>query len=198
MFTSSALATLLVASASVQAASPFSRRMEFCGHQPCLPPNRCQDVDGVSVCMRLEAPTCAGVPCEPGYQCALMQDVCVSLPCHPKPYCVKTNPCGDCASPERFCQLLPTPVCRPVVEPTCDNKVCLDGEICAEVPDNICLSPPCLPKLLCTDAAAWYQVAGSLAEKVKPSADSKAKAEELRLKISGEGGSEKNNSQEDD
>ncbi|KAF0293775.1 hypothetical protein FJT64_008487 [Amphibalanus amphitrite] len=66
MFTFSVLAALLVASASVQAASPFSSGMELCGHQPCLPPDRCQDVDGVSVCI-------------------------AGLPCYPKPYCIRTS-----------------------------------------------------------------------------------------------------------
>ena len=78
---------------NLTSATSFSGgRMALCGKQACFPPNECLDVgDGVSVCVRTDGPQCAGVQCATGYQCALLQDVCVSLPCHPKAYCVRSS-----------------------------------------------------------------------------------------------------------
>ena len=53
-------------------------------------------------------------------------------------------------------------MCRPVVQPTCENKLCSAGQICSEAPDAHCAAPPCRAKLVCSAASAWYQVAGGL------------------------------------
>lgn len=72
--------------------------MAYCGRQMCFLPNECREVDGMSVCVRTDGPNCADMPCEAGYQCALLQDVCESLPCHPKGYCVKSSKYPHCDS----------------------------------------------------------------------------------------------------
>ncbi|KAF0302258.1 hypothetical protein FJT64_025642 [Amphibalanus amphitrite] len=127
-------------------------KLTFCGKQACFAPNVCLPFLGVSVCVRTNTPKCSDIKCPPKHECALLQDVCDTLPCHPKAYCVKHNPCGICLSPDHFCELLPTPVCRHVVEPTCLNKKCGFGEMCKKEPLE-CAYPPCRVKFSC--ASTW-------------------------------------------
>ena len=66
-------------------------RLTFCGKQSCFAPNKCLPFLGVDVCVRTPSPTCAKTLCPEGYECALLQDLCRSRPCYPKPYCVKKS-----------------------------------------------------------------------------------------------------------
>ncbi|KAF0286718.1 hypothetical protein FJT64_014809 [Amphibalanus amphitrite] len=151
------LAALLLVVAAGNAGASMVTMMEegkltFCGKQACFAPNVCLPFLGVNVCVRTNTPKCSDIKCPPKHECALLQDVCDTLPCHPKAYCVKHNPCGICLSPDHFCELLPTPVCRHVVEPTCLNKKCGFGEMCKKEPLE-CAYPPCRVKFSC--ASTW-------------------------------------------
>ena len=73
-----------------------------------------------------------------------------------------SDPCGDCSAPDYFCQLLPEPKCRPVVQPTCQNKDCAGDEICAELDDDTCRGATCPKKPTCGAEGDWHKVAEGL------------------------------------
>ncbi|XP_037092790.1 uncharacterized protein LOC119112660 isoform X2 [Pollicipes pollicipes] len=112
------------------------------------PRTKCQQHGDVYVCARVPPPTCAATSCPSGFECVLQQALCDSLPCNPRPYCVRSNPCGICIAPDEFCELLPVPFCRRVVEPTCANKICPHGQKCREEA-VACFRPPCPVDLVC-------------------------------------------------